>query len=89
MDIQVLRRKIVSGRYEVTQHAKDEAANDGLDTEDLESIVLTGKIARKLTKDKRGTRCVVLGMTRDKHEAETVCRVLASGRLRYITVYLK
>lgn len=89
MDIQVLRRKIVSGKYELTQHAKDEAANDGLDTEDLESIVLTGRIARRLTKDKRGTRYVVLGMSRDKREAETVCRLLSSGRLRFITVYLK
>lgn len=89
MDIEGLRRKIVSGKYEVTQHAKDEAAADDLDTEDLESIVLTGKIARTLTGDTRGPRYVVLGMTQEKKEGEAVCRVLPSGKVRFITVYLK
>lgn len=89
MDIETLRRKIVAARYEITQHAKDEAANDNLDTEDIESIILTGKIAETLTRDPRGTRYAVRGMTRDKKEAEVVCRILSSGKMRIITVYLK
>lgn len=90
MDIQVLRRKIVSAAYEVTHHAKDEAASDDLDAEDLESIILTGRISRTLTADARGPRYVVLGLTRDKQEAEIVCRLLpSSGRMRIVTVYLK
>ena len=89
MNIEITRRKIVSGHYEITQHAKDEAANDGLDIRDLESIVLTGKIIRKLDKDPRGIRYVIGGMCQEKKQAELVCRVLPSGKLRIITVYLK
>lgn len=88
MDIQILRRKIVAGKYEATQHVKDEAANDNLDAEDLESIILTGRIAKLLTKDPRGIRYVVSGFSRDEREAEIVCRLLPSGKLRLITVYL-
>ncbi|MEK7746129.1 MAG: DUF4258 domain-containing protein [Elusimicrobiota bacterium] len=87
MDIQVLRRKIVSANYELTHHAKEEAASDDLDTEDLESIILTGRIVKTMTKDARGPRFVAAGLTRDKQEAEIVCRILPSGRMRIITVY--
>lgn len=89
VDIEVFRRKVVAGKYELTQHAKDESANDELDTEDIESILLTGKIARTLAKDPRGMRYVVTGITADKKEAELVCRLLPSGKMRIITVYLK
>jgi hypothetical protein len=89
VDIEIFRRKVVAGAYEFTQHAKDEAANDDLDTEDIETVILTGKVARVLTKDPRGKRFVILGLTRDKEEVELVCRLLPSGRMRIITVYLK
>ena len=56
MDIEILRRKIVASHYELTQHAKDEAADDGFDIEDVESIVLSGKISKTMTKDDRGPR---------------------------------
>lgn len=46
----------------MTQHAKEEAASDNLDTEDLESIILTGRIAKTLTGDARGPRYVVNGV---------------------------
>ena len=89
MDIEIFRRKIVSGRYELTQHAKDEAANDDIDTEDIETVILSGKVVRILTKDQRGKRYVVFGLTRTKKEVEVVCRLLTSGRMRIITVYSK
>ena len=89
MDIEVLRRKIVSGQFELTQHAKEEAASDDLDTEDIEAVVLTGRVARTLTKDPRGRRYVVLGRTDDKRDVEIVCRLLPSGKLRIITIYLQ
>ncbi len=89
MDIEVLRRRIVSGNYELTHHAKGEAAADNLDTQDVESVILTGRITKTLTKDPRGNRYVVLGRTEDKTDAEVICRLLPSGKLRIITVYSK
>ncbi len=84
MNIDVFRRKIVAGAYELTQHGKDEAANDDLDIEDVEAVVLSGKVVRMLTK-----RYVIRGLTREKQEVEIVCRILPSGRMRIITVYRK
>ena len=46
MNIGVIRRQIAAGQYQLTQHAKDEAANDEMDTVDVESIVLTGRLVR-------------------------------------------
>ena len=88
MNIEVFRRKVVSGQYELTQHAKDEAADDGLDIEDIESVILTGKISKTQTKDERGPRYVLAGLTKNKKDAEVVCRILPSGKMRVITVYL-
>ena len=87
MDIEIFRRKIVSGHYELTHHAKDEAADDGFDVEDVEAIVLTGKISKTMTKDERGPRYVVAGLSKNKKGAEVVCRILPSGKMRVITVY--
>ena len=82
MDIQVFRRKIVAGKYQLTQHAKDEAADDNLDISDIESIILNGEIHRVLTRDPRGKRYVIRGMTVDKLDGFVVCRILSSGKLR-------
>ncbi len=71
MDIEILRRKIVSDQFELTQHAKDEAADDEFDLADVEQIVLTGKIVRTLSKDKRGVRYVVAGLSMDKRAARS------------------
>ena len=87
MNIEILRRKIVSGHYELTQHAKDEAADDGFDVEDVEAIVLTGKITKTLTKDDRGRRYAVKGLSKNKKDAEVICRILPSGKMRVITIY--
>lgn len=89
MDIEIFRRKVVATHYELTQHAIDEAGADALDIDDIESAVLTGRIARRMTKDPRGVRYVIAGLTEEKKELEVVCRILPSGKLRIITVYLK
>jgi hypothetical protein len=89
MDIEIFRRKIVLGQYELTQHAKDEAGDDDLDIEDIESVVMTGKIIKTLTKDERGIRYILAGVSKSKKDVEIVCRILPSGKLRVITVYLK
>ena len=73
----------------MTQHAKDEAAEDELDAEDIENIVLFGRIVRVLTMDLRGKRYLIRGLSAEKKEAEIVCRILRSGKMRIITVYLK
>ncbi len=73
----------------MTQHAKDEATDDGFDTADVENIVLTGKVVKVMTRDERGARYVVSGLSADKRDGEVVCRMLSSGKMRIVTVYSK
>jgi hypothetical protein len=89
LNIEILRRKIAAGHYQLTQHAKDEAADEEIDIDDIESIVLGGNLVKTLTKDRRGPRYIVAGLTIDKRSGRVVCRTLPSGKLRIITVYLE
>ncbi len=64
-------------------------ADDFLVAADIENIILTGEITRKLTHDPRGPRYEVLGDTVDYRRAHAVCRFLLSGVLLIITAYVE
>ena len=84
-----IREAIRAQRYRISSHANDEMADDLLMSEDIEGILLTGAIARRLTHDVRGTRYVVLGKTLDGREAYVVCRFWSDEVLLIITAYVK
>ena len=62
-------------------------AEDDLEAQDIEQILLTGAITRRFTRDPRGTRYEISGTARDGRGASVVCRLLTSGVLRIITAY--
>ncbi len=62
-------------------------AEDDLEAQDIEQILLTGAITRRFTRDPRGTRYEISGASRDGRGASVVCRFLTSGVLRIITAY--
>jgi len=64
-------------------------ADDFLVADDIENIILTGKITRKFTHDPRGVRYEVIGDTVDYRRAYVVCRFLLSGVLLIITAYIE
>ena len=84
-----IRQAIREQRYQISSHANDEMADDYLEAVDIEQIILSGHIARRLTHDPRGTRYEVIGETTDGRRAAVVCRFLSSGILRIITTYLE
>ena len=84
-----MRKAIREQRYRISSHANEEMAEDDLMAEDLESIVLTGQIARKFTKDPRGTRYEVVGETAEGRQGCIVCRFLSSGVFLIITAYVE
>lgn len=87
--IQKIRRYIIEQKYRITIHAQQEAADDFLDKQDVESIMFTGQIIRKLTQDPRGTRYVVRGKSTDGRAACIVCRFLEIEKLSILTVYIE
>jgi hypothetical protein len=62
-------------------------SNDVLNAIDVENAILTGKIAKRLTKDSRGTRYEIVGKSCDGRDIAVVCRELETGWLTIITVY--
>ena len=90
MDVlQRMKQAIREQRYRISSHANDEMADGFLVAADIESIILTGGITRKFTRDPRGTRYEVLGDTVDYRRAHVVYRFLLSGILLIITAYVE
>lgn len=85
--LQRMQRAIRVQKYRISSHANEEMADDFLMAVDIESIIFTGKIAQRFTKDPRGRRYTVLGNTTDNRRAYVVCRFLLSGVLLIITAY--
>jgi hypothetical protein len=83
-----IRDAIVSGEYDLTRHAIDEMAEDGLSILDVENAVLGGKITKTETDDPRGPRYTIIGLAEDyKTEVGVVGRFTETGVYLIITVY--
>jgi hypothetical protein len=73
--------------YRISSHANEEMSEDDLVAADVESVILSGRIRKRFTRDPRGTRYEVAGDSTDGRHACVVCRFLPSGVLLIITAY--
>ncbi len=85
--LQNMRQAVREQQYRISSHANEEMSEDDLVVEDIESVILTGEIVRRFTRDPRGTRYEVIGDTMDGRRACVVCRFLPSTALLIITAY--
>jgi hypothetical protein len=81
-EIQALVR---NGLYYLTEHADDEAMQDGFDIYDIENGILTGRIRKTWSKEEKFE---VIGTALDGRVIGAVCRLTKGGKIRVITVYL-
>jgi hypothetical protein len=70
--------------YYLTEHAYDEASEDGFDVYDVEQGILTGKIRKGW---RRQGKYELIGTALDQRPIGVVCRITLSGKVRVITVY--
>ena len=76
------------GAYDMTFHAVEELAEDGLDIADLEAAILSSAIVKEQTDDPRGLRFTVHGTAADGETlVGVVGRFTETNRLLIITVY--
>ncbi len=80
-EIQALVR---NGLYYLTEHADDEAMQDGFDVYDIENGILTGKIRKTWPKE---GKVEIIGKSLDGRVIGAVCRLTQGGKIRVITVY--
>ena len=86
--IEKIRNTIKLGNYDVTYHAVEEMAEDGLEIYDIESAILNGKIIKKEKRDPRGTKYTVKGLGTDlSTPIGVVGRFKETGVFLIITVY--
>ena len=62
-------------------------AADDLEFADIKRAIETGRIRRRFTRDPRGTRYEILGLSTDEREIGVICRIKSTGKLLFITVY--
>ncbi len=73
----------------ISSHANEEMSEDHLMAEDIEEVILRGRIVRRYTRDLRGTRYEIAGRAIDGRRARVVCRFLPSGILVIITAFAR
>lgn len=83
-----IQRAVRKGNYLFTDHALEEADDDGILAQDIIEVLLTGDLDSEYTDDPRGTRYVVRGEV-EALTLEVVCRFRTDGKLLIIiTVYV-
>lgn len=80
-EIQALVR---NGLYYLTEHADNEAMQDGFDIYDIENGLLNGKIRKTWPKE---GKLEVFGKSLDGRAIGIVCRLTQGNKVRVITVY--
>jgi hypothetical protein len=91
MSAEILKRiqqAVREKRYQMTDHALEEADADDLTLDDILDVLLNGDLDSTYTDDPRGPRYVVRGDV-DEDEVDVVCRFRSDGTLLIIiTVYV-
>jgi hypothetical protein len=83
-----IRNVVREKRYQVTDHALEEADNDDLTLDDILNVLLNGELDSTYTDDPRGIRYVIRGDV-GEDEVDVVCRFRQDGTLLIIiTVYV-
>jgi hypothetical protein len=83
-----IRQAVREKRYQMTDHALEEADDDDLTLDDILDVLLNGDLDSTYTDDPRGIRYVVRGDV-DEDEVDVVCRFRQDGTLLIIiTVYV-
>lgn len=86
MDLKVIRQKVKSKEYDLSEHAHKERQEERITTEEIEQILLKGSIIEKYPNDPRGSSCLVGGLVKNR-PIHAVCGFRGS-RLLIVTVYI-
>ncbi len=83
-----IRRAVREKRYQMTDHALEEADADDLTLDDILNVLLNGDLDSTYTDDPRGPRYMMRGDV-GEDEVDVVCRFRSDGKLLIIiTVYV-
>jgi hypothetical protein len=73
-----------NGLYYLTEHALNEAQEDGFDVHDVEYGILNGKVRKTWPRE---AKYEIVGPAWDRRKMGVVCRITQGQKVRVITVY--
>ena len=82
--IRQIRALVQDGLYYLTEHAYQEAEEDGFDIFDVEYANLTGRMQRTWPRE---GKYEIVGAALDGRPVGMVCRITLGQKVRVITVY--
>jgi len=86
--LQRIQDTILHGDYDVTIHAVEEMAEDGLDIFDIESAILNGNLTKTESDDPRGEKHTITGTAvNEQTRVGVVGRFKETGIFLIIPVY--
>ena len=81
MDIKIIRSKVRSGNYDLSEHAHKERQEEQITIQEIEQTLLKGDIIEKYLEDPRGSSCLVASKM-----LHAVCG-MRGERLLIVTIY--
>ena len=84
MSLKQIQALVRNGLYYLTEHAYDEAADDGFDIYDVEHSILTGRVRRTWPHE---GKVEIIGVAFDGRPIGAVCRITSTNKVRVITAY--
>ncbi len=86
MNIEAIKARVRSGRFTVSAHAEQEAADENIDIAEIRDALLCGEILEQYADTGRGPSCLILGFVNDR-PIHVVCG-WHHGSVLVITVYI-
>jgi len=87
VDIEKIKERIISNRYEISFHAEKERYAENIMLSEIEHALLNGKILEDYPDDPRGASCLILGYSK-KRPLHIVCGYTTTKWVRILTVYI-
>jgi hypothetical protein len=82
-----IKSAVREGRYELTEHAIEEAEADNFNPTDVRHALLRGDVVKRYRHDPRGIRYAVRGPAMDGRFMLVICRFNEWRQVRVITVF--
>ncbi len=86
MEIQAIKQLVRNGKFVLSAHADQEAADEGIAIAEIRDALLNGEILEQYPDTGRGESCLVLGFANDK-PIHAVCGWYRES-IAIVTVYI-
>ncbi|SDW10796.1 DUF4258 domain-containing protein [Nitrosomonas communis] len=82
-----IKQCVLAQRYRYSRHGDRERQNDGLSLDEMEQVLLCGRIIEQYADTGRGESCLVAGFTDAGKPVHVICGGMGDGMV-IITVYI-